>query len=181
MDIWEGEHVRLRAPEPADGELLARWERDSDARRNGGMVRVPLGLPRWTAVATEQATKSADTDDVMLIIETLAGETAGRIDVMRSDPRNGVFDYGIGLERSYWGKGYAADALTILLRYYFGERRYEKVNGLVFAYNERSRRFHESFGFTLEGTIRHAWYTNGRHWDVLWYGLTAEEFHAKIG
>jgi RimJ/RimL family protein N-acetyltransferase len=36
---------------------------------------------------------------------------------------------------------------------------------------------YEKLGFQREGTHRRMLYTQGRFVDVLWFGLTAEEFH----
>ena len=37
-------------------------------------------------------------------------------------------------------------------------------------------RLHERLGFTLEGRLRRMIYSNGQHHDLLYYGITAEEF-----
>ena len=47
---------------------------------------------------------------------------------------------------------------------------------LVYSFNARSIRFYERFGFVPEGRLRQVVYTNGTHYDELYFGLTAEEF-----
>lgn len=54
--------------------------------------------------------------------------------------------------------------------------RYQKLTVLVYSFNERSLRFHEKFGFVFEGRVRRTVYTNGRHYDTIYVGLTCEEF-----
>ena len=49
----------------------------------------------------------------------------------------------------------------------------------VYEYNEASCRLHERLGFVQEGRLRRMAYAAGRHWDVLVYGLTREEFDAE--
>lgn len=80
------------------------------------------------------------------------------------------------MKRPFWGNGYGREAVTILLRYYFRELRYQKVVALVYAFNERSANFHQKLGFQLEGQLRRMVYTNGRYYDSLYFGMTAEEF-----
>ena len=47
---------------------------------------------------------------------------------------------------------------------------------MVYAFNERSPRFHEKLGCTYEGRLRRMVFTNGRHYDEIYFGMTAEEF-----
>ncbi len=72
-------------------------------------------------------------------------------------------------------QGYVAEAICLVLRYYFGELRYRKANAGVYAINEVSARLHESLGFTLAGRQHRVVYTCGQHSDLLLYGITAEE------
>jgi len=65
------------------------------------------------------------------------------------------------------------------LLYYFHELRYQKATVIVYAFNERSQRLHESLGFALEGRLRGTVYTNGQHYDELYFGLTREEFDER--
>ena len=76
-------------------------------------------------------------------------------------------------------KGYAAEAIRLLMRYYFDERRYQKCASMVYSFNEPSIRLHESIGFILEGRLRRMMYAMGDYHDLLWYGMTKEEFDAK--
>jgi RimJ/RimL family protein N-acetyltransferase len=87
--------------------------------------------------------------------------------------------YGIAVLPQHQRKGYASEAIRLVLRYYFGERRYQKCTVEVFSFNEPSQRLHEALGFTLEGRLRRMIYTNGVFYDALLYGITREEFEAQ--
>ena len=63
----------------------------------------------------------------------------------------------------------------------FGERGYHKVYTWVYAFNDRSRKLHEKFGMTLEGTAREAHFAAGEFHDECLYGMTAAEFWARYG
>jgi UDP-N-acetylglucosamine:LPS N-acetylglucosamine transferase len=56
--------------------------------------------------------------------------------------------------------------------------RYQKVNADVYSFNKTSAHLQERLGFTLEGCVRRMVYTQGKHYDLLVFGLTAEEFAA---
>ena len=110
------------------------------------------------------------------MIETLAGEYAGVIGVQNADQRNGTFKYGIAIRPHQQRKGYASEAIRLLVRHYFAELRYQKVIATVYSFNAASMKLHESLGFQLEGRLRRMIYSDGQYHDELIYGLTADEF-----
>lgn len=114
----------------------------------------------------------------MLTIETLDGSVVGGVSV-QGNRRSGVFSFGIGIGRDHWRKGYATEALELLFGFYFRELRYQKVETVVYDFNEPSLRFHEAFGFVVEGRRRRHLFTRGEHHDVVLVGMTNEEFFAR--
>jgi RimJ/RimL family protein N-acetyltransferase len=84
---------------------------------------------------------------IVFAIENLAGEQIGGISLHSRDEKNGLFSF----DRQYRGKGYAADAVRIILRYGFWERRYQKFNSAGSHTNAASIRLHEKLGFREEG------------------------------
>lgn len=175
---WEGRRVRLRAMEPDDAQYHYELNRQRGVDRNQEMVHVPSSMARvrkWVNEAAE--TGYRDGDAFTFQIESLeTGELVGTIDTHHMDPRVGVLSYGIAVHERHRRKGYASDAICLLLRYYFLERRYQKANVGVFSFNDDSIRLHERLGFQLEGRQRRTTYTAGEFHDMLWYGMTVEEF-----
>ncbi|MGH2508259.1 MAG: GNAT family N-acetyltransferase, partial [Ktedonobacteraceae bacterium] len=91
----------------------------------------------------------------------------------------GSFCYGINTKQEHRGKGYASEAILLVLRYYFQEMRYQKVTVRVYSFNEPSIKLHEKLSFQQEGRIRRTVFTKGHYYDELLYGMTAEEFAEK--
>ena len=89
--------------------------------------------------------------------------------------------YGVAVHPDHRRKGYASEAVRLVLRYYFHERRYQKVNASVYSFNQPSIQFHERFGFVLEGRLRRMIYSSGEYHDELIFGMTREEFEHKTG
>jgi RimJ/RimL family protein N-acetyltransferase len=117
-----------------------------------------------------------DDDSFRWAIENLAGEMVGMMVTFECRPRHGTFKYGLGIGPQHQRKGYAAEAVFLLLRFYFLERRYQKVTANVYGFNDTSIRFHKSIGFQHEGTMRRMIFSNGQYWDDLIFGMTFEEF-----
>ncbi len=178
MNFWEGERIRLRAFEPEDGDTIYEWDHDSEMARALDYVWPPNSRTRARRWAEEQSARTPQDDQYIWAIETRAGKLVGIISTHSCNRRAGTFGYGVAIRREHRGHGYAAEAIWIVLRYFFDELRYQKATVGVYAGNEASIRLHERLGFVLEGRLRRMAYTRGAYQDELLYGLTAEEFRA---
>ncbi|MCE7988851.1 MAG: N-acetyltransferase [Caldilinea sp. CFX5] len=178
QNLFEGQLVRLRALEPSDAETLFRHRQDTEISRRDAQIQWPTAL----AAIRQHLEKSGDgqsTDNIQLAITTLDDQLVGGIDVHSTDRRNGTFSIGVGItERSAWGKGYAKESMLLVLRAMFHERRYQKCNIGVYAFNERALNLYRRLGFTEEGRLRRNYFTNGEYHDEILLGMTREEFDA---
>jgi RimJ/RimL family protein N-acetyltransferase len=166
--------VRLRAIEPEDWAVYFAWNRDDDQARGLWHVTFPQsaeGVRQW---ALSESRKRPTGDAYRLVIEDERGEVVGDLKTHDCDLRVGAFSYGITIRR----EGYAAEAIMLLLGYFFRELRYQKVTVRIFSWNIPSIQLHERLGFTLEGRIRRTVFTRGEHFDELVYSMTSEEFEA---
>ncbi|MDX1994440.1 MAG: GNAT family protein [bacterium] len=175
---FEGRLIRLRAVEPSDYDFYVGWI-DSQSERQSYFIDFPQSSVNTREWVENEARRKPQNDEVRFHIETLDGQSVGTINTHSTNPRWGTFMYGVAVQRQHQGKGYGAEAVEIVLRYFFKERRYQKVNAEVYAFNEGSIRFHERLGFTLEGRMRRMVYTDGAFHDILLYGMTVEEFQAR--
>lgn len=176
---FEGALVRLRGVEPEDADVWYASGLDTELDRRGGFTHLPSSRSAYRERALE-ASKAPEGDSVSLMIETLDGVVIGGLGV-GANRRTRVFDYGIGVARQHWRKGYGTEALQLLFRFYFLELGYQKVETGVYAFNEPSLRFHETFGLAVEGRRRRAVFTRGEYHDVVLFGMTCEEFMARHG
>jgi RimJ/RimL family protein N-acetyltransferase len=65
------------------------------------------------------------------------------------------------------------------LDYAFGKMGVRRVLGEVLAYNARSLRLHDQFGFVREGCLRDHALKNESYEDVMVYGMLAGEWQTK--
>ena len=179
QNLFEGHLVRLRAIEPSDAETLFRHRQDTEISRRDARIQWPRSLATIRQ-RLENPGDGQSTDDIQLAITTLDNQLVGGIDVQSTDRRNGTFSIGIGLaERSAWGKGYAKEAMLLVLRAMFHERRYQKCNIGVYAFNVRALALYRRLGFQEEGCIRRNYFTNGEYHDEILLGMTREEFDTR--
>ena len=178
MNAWKASGGGCVAIEPDDWEVHYRWNQDSELSRHLDHVWFPQSRAAVKKWAEETALARSENDDVFLVIETLSGDYAGIISVHNAAQRNGTFKYGLAILPKQQRKGYATEAIRLVLRHYFNELRYQKANAFIYSFNTASIKLHEQFGFQLEGRLRRMIYTHGNWHDELVYGMTAEEFAA---
>lgn len=102
-----------------------------------------------------------------------ASDGLGTIALFDVDEVDGQVGY--WLRRDAQGAGYATEAVALVGRYAFAERRLHRLTATVFESNEASIRLLERLGFVHEGTDREARWTGGEFVDEERYGLLADE------
>jgi len=181
MDIWQGKTVRLRAVRADDGDFLFDLTGDADTIGHLSWQRPPRSPQAARKEAEDLATKPIEHDAFTMVVEDRDGKPVGTIMSHSCDARVGKFSYGVCIHRDHRRKGYARQAVQMLLRYFFDHLRYQKANAGVFSYNTASKAFQEAMGFVQEGCIRRNCFYDGRHHDLLNFGMTVEEFRQRYG
>ena len=176
MNFWQGKLVRLRGVEPTDAEVFARWNLDSEMARELDFIWPPVSLARIRKDVEEKMLLRFERDEFFWVIEDPTGSAVGSISTHRCEPRTGVFRYGVSVAREHRRRGYASEAVTLVLKYYFEELRYQKCLVGVHSNNPASVALHEKLGFRREGTLRRMFYTGGRFYDEFYYGMLKEEW-----
>jgi RimJ/RimL family protein N-acetyltransferase len=100
----------------------------------------------------------------------------GGINIIDVDRTNGTFAYGVGIHPEHKGHGYAAEAVVLVLRFMFDERRFQKCEVRVYDYNSASLSLHRKLGFVEEGRLRRHLFLAGDYHDEFVFGMTADEF-----
>ncbi|MCB0335647.1 MAG: GNAT family N-acetyltransferase [Bdellovibrionales bacterium] len=176
---WKTDKIRLRAIEPADAELFFRWNQDSERARNINFLPAPSSLEAVKSWTQEMSKKGGDRSPHHLIIENSDNIAVGGIATLKCDEVNGTFSIGFDISSDHRRKGYAEEAVNLVLRYYFNELRFQKVTSHIYEFNEGSIKLHEKLGFKKEGQLRRMVYQNGEYHDKLIFGLTREEFTVR--
>jgi RimJ/RimL family protein N-acetyltransferase len=177
--VFRGQRVRLRAIEPADWAASFAWNQDDEQARSLYNIPFPQSAEAVRQWAQQESTRQPEDDAFRFVIENERGEVVGNLATHDCDRRVGAFSYGVSIRQDQRRAGYAAEAIELVLRYYFQELRYQKVTVRVYSFNDASSRLHEKLGFQLEGRLRRTVFTSGEYFDELIYGLTVEEFVSR--
>lgn len=124
-------------------------------------------------------------EEGMLLIITPDGEMAGHIEFFKPVPYWDAFELSYQLyDDAFAGRGYTTEAVQLLVDYLFGAKKQHRLHLVIVPENEPSRRIAEKCGFMLEGTVRGAFFNDGRNQDVLLYSLLRTDprpWHADGG
>jgi [ribosomal protein S5]-alanine N-acetyltransferase len=107
-----------------------------------------------------------------MLIVTPEGEMAGHIEFFKPVAYWDAFELSYQLygER-FAGRGYTTEAVQLLVDYLFSTKKQHRIHLVIVPENAASRRVAEKCGFVLEGTVRGAFFNQGRNQDVLLYSL----------
>jgi len=139
------------------------WDAYDDPAMAAAFIRsTHSGPPTWYAYA---------------VTDRESGALVGGADlrILSAYDRRG--EVGYGLARSHWGKGYAAEAAALLVRFGFERLRLERVQALCAVDNVRSLRTLERVGMRREGRLFNYRAKHGRLGDHFLYAATSRPLH----
>lgn len=99
------------------------------------------------------------------------GGIIGGISVGGISKKNKHGQIGYWISKKHWRKGYASNALKLLLDFCFDKLELVRVYAYVFAPNVPSCRLLEKFGFEKEGLLKKFVFEKGEWFDVYLYAL----------
>ena len=144
--LLKGESVTLRPPREADVEAVYRWDKDPELAAWNG--RSPLSIS-LSAARRDYLARWEDPGVKTFIIEA-AQEPIGMATLY--DFRSDGCEVGIKIgQGNLRGRGYATEAVSLLLDYVFYTLGLQALRGSTLAHNERMQRVFEKNGFVQTG------------------------------
>lgn len=155
MMFLENEDIRLRTAEPNDAQSIYKWENDR------GVWRVSETLAPYSMHQIEQFLLNSNDllseRQLRLIIESRNDMTPlGCIDIYDYDVFNERAGIGILIDEDFRNKGFARQAVDILIDYCFNTLILKQIYILTFASNTTSVKLFEACGFERCG-LRRQW------------------------
>ncbi len=171
----QGKLVRLRGYEKSDLDALIRWFSDEEVTEFLGPMETPMTRAHQERMI-ERVT-AANSPEKAFVIETLEGLPIGDCGLRGFNWINRYAELFITIgEKSYWGRGYGADAVRLLLRLAFDKLNLHSVWLTTLVTNERAIRCYEKCGFKRQGLFRENSYVRGRYVDVVPMGILRSEY-----
>ncbi len=152
MYILKGEITKLRAIEPYDLDIIHKWENDSSIWHLSNTI-TPFSKNIIKQFIDNSHLDIFQSKQVRLMIEKNNGETIGTIDLFDYDPLHKRAGIGILIaEKENRGKGYASDALDVLIKYCFSVLQLHQLFCNITDDNSESINLFTKKGFQLIGT-----------------------------
>lgn len=118
-------------------------------------------------------------DSELFVVEDRAHHIIGVITHFKSrTPTTRELGYRL-FEASLSGRGYMTEATHLLVDYLFNVHVWHRLELLMAPENMGSVRIAQKCGFTEEGTLRQAFFINGRYQDVRVYSLLRQEWERQ--
>ncbi|MGD8793007.1 MAG: GNAT family protein [Anaerolineae bacterium] len=174
----KGTRVLLRPIEDKDWPKFEAWGKSREALwgpfQRFQMDHVPLlgEAQRKTGLLTRESG--------FLLIETIKDEQAigfvryTMLQVPDADVPHPEIGFGIP-EASARGKGYATEAVGLLVEYLFAGYPIQRVAAFTDHENEPAQRVLEKLGFQREGTLRCAMFRDGQWRNIAMYSILRDE------
>lgn len=178
-NLLRGNLVWLTSLDRSAAPMIARWEQDSEFLRlldaSPARPRSEDEIAHW--IDSERRSSNnflfgirlLENDDLIGWVE---------LDGVLWTHQTCSLAIAIG-NRSFWGRGYGADAMTLALQFAFHELNLHRIHITVFSYNQRAIALYENLGFQREGVYREYLHRDGQRYDMLLYGLLRREWDAR--
>ncbi|PKP00978.1 MAG: GNAT family N-acetyltransferase [Bacteroidetes bacterium HGW-Bacteroidetes-9] len=151
----KGKQISLRAPEPADIDLIYAWENDPS------VWQVSNTTAPYSRFDIEQFVLNTNHDifaakqlRLMITDNEKPGEPVGAIDLFDFDPLHRRAGVGILIASSERGKGYATEALSMLKEYSFNTLNLHQLYCHISTENKGSIHIFSKTGFEICGTCK---------------------------
>ena len=167
--MLRGQSISLRPVREKD--LDALYDAHVEIRNRGAFF--PLGVRSEPAFRRDFAEHGFwQREEGLLVIVGEGDQVAGHIEFFKPVGYWDAFELSYQLyDDRFAGRGYTTEAVQLLVDYLFGAKKQHRIQLVIVPENAASRRIAEKCGFALEGTVRGAFYNDGRNQDVLLYSL----------
>lgn len=161
-----GKNILLRAPEPADVDKIHKWENDTSLWHLGNT------LAPFSRFSIEQFVLNNEADifanrQLRLLIDwhssSLQPITVGSIDLFDFDPHHLRAGIGILIDKEYRNKGFAYEALQLLISYCFDVLCLHQLYCNIEQSNHESIHLFQKAGFIQCG-VKKDWLRINNEW-----------------
>ncbi len=154
MNLFENKNIKLRAPEIDDIQTIY------DIENNTGLWQVSQTLVPFSLFDIEQHILRSNKDPFktsqarFVITKKESNEIAGLIDLYDIDALNKRAGVGIMIVEKFRNKGYAKEALSILIKYAFEVLHLHMLHCIIDIENKASLKLFVSEGFKISGLLK---------------------------
>lgn len=155
MRFLKNDNISLRTAEPYDAETIYRWENDRNSWRVSETL-APYSMHQIEQFLLNNNDLTSEKQLRMMIERNDDKTPVGCIDIYDYDQFNERAGIGILIDENFRKRGFARQAIEILIDYCFNTLILNQIYILTFSDNTESVRLFESVGFQRCG-LRKQW------------------------
>ena len=168
-----GKNISLRALEPEDLEFLFVTEND-ESNWEISNIQIPFSKYILKNYIENAHQDIYEAKQYRFVICTTDDTPIGMIDLFDFDPQHRRVGLGILIIPSYQGKGFASEALELIIDYTFTYLNVHQIFANIIAENNKSIALFEKFQFKIAGIKKDWVYSNSTYKDEVLYQLIIE-------
>ncbi len=180
--LFEGPMLRLSAIDPEkDGVVEAAWTYNLDYTRNAGFGPTrPLGAIELKKHYENLARKVGEGNQFFFAVRVKEDDRLiGFIRIPSIFWTHAAAIFTLSFADSQLLIRYGAEVLELTLCYAFRELNLYRLETVLPSCNQEAIDLVEKAGFLMEVRRRHAWYSAGRAWDLLHFGILQAEWKSR--
>lgn len=172
MIILKTERLLLRSEKMEDAKILYEFL-GCDAEMSKYTEWNPYSTLASTMKKIEQDIQNSQNKDFYSWVIQSKTEVVGTIGAYDYEPQTNSIEIGYSIFRKAWGKGYATEALSEVIRYLFEERFIDKVHAWSHMENIASQKVLEKAGLKKEAIKKSE---DGIAMEQVIYGIVRDEW-----
>jgi ribosomal-protein-serine acetyltransferase len=175
----QGSHLILQDLEPAYSEHLYEAGRQSYQELKAAKPSLMYPMSRKETKAWIEATvgKMQENQVFAFVIQKKdSGEIAGYISTYTVDWLNKNTEIGYWIATPFTGRGFAKEAIVLMLEFLFSECSLHRVCARTPAVNQKNRHILEKLKFSLEGELLEAGYIQKRWMNLALYSMISSTY-----
>ncbi len=174
MKTLQGNFVKLRALEPEDLEFLFQIE-NNEIFWEVSHTQTPFSKYVLKNYLDNAHLDIYETKQLRLIIEEVSSEKkVGMIDLFDFNPQHKRAGIGILIHPDFQQKGFASEALSLLIRYSFSHLQLYQLYANILTDNEKSLLLFNKHGFKKVGIKKDWIFSDGKMKDEILFQLIKE-------
>jgi diamine N-acetyltransferase len=170
MSLLLGKNISLRALEPEDLDFLYCTEND-ESQWEVSSTQTPFSKYILQKYIENSHQDIYEAKQYRFVICTSDDFPIGIIDLFDFNPQHHRVGVGILIIPSYQGKGYASEALELIIEYAFTYLNVHQIFANITAENAKSIALFEKFQFKMAGIKKDWIYSNSTYKDEILYQL----------
>lgn len=165
-----GENISLRALEPEDIDFLSSTEND-ESNWEISSTQIPFSkyiLERYIENAHQDIYEAKQ---YRFVISAIDNTPIGMIDLFDFNPQHNRVGIGVLITPLFQGKGYASEALELVIEYAFTYLNVHQLFANITSNNKKSIALFEKFNFKPVGVKKDWIFSNSTYKDEILYQL----------